>query len=332
MKPYKMFGPAMIILALCGVIYNGKFNLENTTISLIYDAVFSFVFPAVIFFTSWLASLRVKENNKSIFSYYTKVLLNIVLPYFLCMIPYIIYYYGLNNLGVTTVLNLYINGDIAIPFLYFKTYMHLALVLPIAEYFVKLNPKVTCIVSFALTLIFNLFHLNTYIYTDLFNYLIYMVLGVAFTYNDLEASYYFKKSKNDLSTKLLFMVILLFVTNLEQFRLLNPIPKTIYNILIIVNMVHKFYSIRIPYKKEEKYAYQYVIFRKPIIIVSALLLFEIILTVFIPIFEDIVANHPIIHLSILAAYFIFMLYVIDFCNAKVERDAEKRRDKLFRRR
>ena len=72
MKPYKMFGPAMLILALCGVIYNGKFNFEDATITLIFDAVFSFVFPAVIFFTSWLASLRVKESKKSIFSYYDR--------------------------------------------------------------------------------------------------------------------------------------------------------------------------------------------------------------------------------------------------------------------
>ena len=79
MSPYRIFSMAMPGLLFFGLVYNGKFQFESDSIFvLIFDNVFSFIFPAVIFFSSWLISYMDKKKNSTISNYYIKVLINLV--------------------------------------------------------------------------------------------------------------------------------------------------------------------------------------------------------------------------------------------------------------
>ena len=122
MKPYKIFGMAMITLLFLLVIYGGTFNLDsNSIIFIVANAIFSFIFPALIFFSSWLISYKRKvSEDKSLLKFYKEVLINVVLPYFLCMIPYIIYKYGINNLSFTELMKILVEGNMLKQFTYLK--------------------------------------------------------------------------------------------------------------------------------------------------------------------------------------------------------------------
>ena len=177
MKPYKFFSMSMFTLLCLAIIYNGKLNFDSNDIMvIIMDSVFSFLLPAVIFFSAWLISYNRKNEDKNIFNFYGKVLLNFVLPYFLCMIPYIIYKFGNNNLEINEFINIFLNGNIIKQFEYVKIIIHLLIIYPLVEYFVKQNAKLTVIISLIISMIFSLFSLDTYIYTNIFNYIIYLSL------------------------------------------------------------------------------------------------------------------------------------------------------------
>lgn len=279
MKPYKIFGMAMITLLFLLVIYCGTFNLDsNSIIFIVANTLFSFIFPAVIFFSSWLISYKRKvSEDKNIFKFYKEVLINVVLPYFLCMVPYIIYEYGINNLNFTEFINILVEGNIIKQFVYLKILIHLLIIYPLVEYFTIKNSKITVILSLILSMIFSVFNLDKYIYTNVFNYLIYLALGIAFSHNGYDITYFLRNKYRKLGADIVFSGLLVFITSFKLYNFFYPIPEILYNISVILIMVYFFYKTKVYFYNNKKYLNDNILFNPPIIIISIILLAQIII-------------------------------------------------------
>ena len=278
MKPYKIFGMAMITLLFLLVIYGGTFNLDsNSIVFIVANFIFSFIFPALIFFSSWLISYKRKvSEDKSLLKFYKEVLINVVLPYFLCMIPYIIYKYGINNLSFTELMKILVEGNMLKQFIYLKILMHLLIIYPLVEYFTIKNSKITVITSLILSMIFSLFNLDKYIYTNVFNYLIYLALGISFSHNGDDITYFLRNKHRKLGIDIVFSGLLVFITSFKLYNFFYPIPEILYNISVILIMVYSFYKTKVYFYNNKKYLSDNIIFNPPIIIISIFLLAQII--------------------------------------------------------
>lgn len=328
MKPYKVFGMSIYTLIFFTIIANGKHNFEEGTLNyIIFDTVFTFIFPAFIFFISWLFSyIRKSDDDYSILRYYVKVLLNIALPYFLCMIPYAIYNFGVNNLNFIDFIKLLINGNIVDEFTYMKSILHLAVLYPIFEYFVKLDTKKTCIISLAISIIFNMLHINNFIYTDVFNYLIYMVLGISFTYNSKEINLFYRNKKDSLVTDLVFVGLLVFITKFETINFLNPIPELLYNLVIILILTNIFLKNKVNLYNDRKYMHESFVFDTPIVGVSIFLLSDIVFKLINTFLEYSMENFPQIYIVFAVIIFIAYLFLLD----RMNKSKLKRKTKIIR--
>lgn len=317
MKPYKMFGMAMITLLFFAIIYNGKLNLDSSSIIvIIMDAIFSFIFPAVIFFSAWIISYKRKENqNKNILKFYKEVLINIVLPYFICMIPYIVYKYGIDTLNFNEIIKLFIDGNIIKQFLYVKTLIHLSILYPIVEYFCIKNTKVTVLTSLIISMIFSLFNLDKYIYTNVFNYLIYLSFGIAFSYHGKALTLFFRNKHSNLLVDIFTFGLLVFITNFKEYNFFYPVPEILYNITVILIMVYVFYKSKVYFYNNKKYMTDNIAFNPPIVIISIFLLIEIILEFIVKLLAF-TENIPELQLLIVGIFFIIYLFNIRRINKK----------------
>lgn len=279
MKPNKIVSMATIFLLMFAVVYSTKFNLEESSIYFyIINLLFTFIFPAFIFIWSWFISYKRKENNLSLSNFYLKVFLNAIIPYFICMIPYIIYEFGLNNLRFNEVIKIFLDGNISYGFLCIKTAIHLLIMFPLIEFLVKKYKNGFMIFAFAVSAVFELFSLENYIFTDAFNYLIYAAMGSYFTYNDKYCSHFLRIRSNFILSWWLFGFVfchlIIFKFNLSDF--IVPAISIFYNIAIMLFICKYCYWEKALFLKNKNYLCSSTFFRIPIIAVSTFLLLEIV--------------------------------------------------------
>lgn len=307
----------MFILLFFSLINIGKYNLEsNNILFIVIDTMFSFIIPAFVFFSAWHLSFIMQKENISLKDFYKKVLLNVVLPYILCMIPYIIYNHGINNLNFLEFLKLVVEGNIISQFAFIKLLIHLLIIFPIADYFVKVNAKLFNTTTFVLSAIFSLFKLDTYIYTELFNYLIYLSLGISFTYHAKEILEYYRTKFSSLILDILLVISLIFITKFKLYSFFNPLAQILYNIVVILIMNYMLFENRKYFYNDRNYLYKSRIFNPPIIAVSIFLIIGIVLDIVEKILNISFLTIPEMLISIVGFLFIIAIVFVDKTNKK----------------
>lgn len=278
MKVDKMFSLAMIILVIFSLVYHGNAYFDINGIGYnVMESIFSFIFPACIFNLAWLISYKRKKNkeNNNI-NYYKELLINGVLPYFLCMVPYIVYKYGIHNLSYIEVLKILFKGDIIIEFSYLKILIHVLALLPVAEYFVKKDVEKCFKISLGISVIFNLFKLDIYFLTKALNYLIYLTFGISFAYCSKEVLYFFRKKSEDLVFDIMFAMLLVYLTRIPNlYRFFYPGVEICYNITCILILTYFVYRTKTYFFANGKYLYDSKFFSPPIIGVSLILILKL---------------------------------------------------------
>lgn len=237
MKPTKIVNIVSLLLMPILSIYvivNGILRVSSINV-LLFKRLFSFIFPTIIFFLFWTISYKRQNEKLSIGKYYLNVVLNVVIPYLICITPYIIYKYGMNNLESDILAKLLITGNISKQFIFIKTIINLLIVFPLIEWLVKSKTKIAIILSFILSAISNLFQINYYFVSDVLNYLVYIIIGIFFARNGKEITLFLRKSNKKILSQLIGITILIFITTeFEIYRGLNSVVTILYNILIIL--------------------------------------------------------------------------------------------------
>ena len=278
MKPYKMVSMAMYALFFLAMLYHVKFVFDKgESIILVMDSVFSFIFPAFIFFIVWFISFKRKEEKESLLSFYSKLLLNVVFPYFICMAPYIVYNYGVNNLEFGELIKIVSDFNISGAFSYVRSLMSILFIYPILEYLVKLNGKAAIIISFIISAISASLNLSDIIYTDCLNYLIYASLGVFVTYYGKDSILFLRKEKYLFKMYFIETAALLYVvTRFDLYNFFVPFVTMLYSLSFICFLEYFCYRAKFLFYKNKKYLITSKFFNPPVIAVSTFLLAQII--------------------------------------------------------
>lgn len=265
----------LILLILIGILEDSSINV------LLFKRLFSFIFPTIIFFLFWTISYKRQNENLSIGKYYLNVVLNVVIPYLICLTPYIIYKYGMNNLESDILAKLLITGNISNQFIFIKSIINLLIVFPLIEWLVKSKTKIAIILSFILSAISNLFQINYYFISDVLNYLVYVAFGIFFARNGKETTLFLRKSNKKFLSLLIEITILIFITTeFEIYLDLNSVVTMLYNILMILIISYIGYRNK-PYIEKLKflirnYIVKLIMINPFLIITTIFLLFNIV--------------------------------------------------------
>lgn len=296
MKPNKIVDIAMLMLSVLAAFYFMIRGIEDANINkLVIDRIFSFIFPTFIFFLFWFVSYKNQNQKTSIGKYYLKVALNVVLPYFICMIPYIIYKYGMNNLESDNFVRLLITGEVSKQFILIKSIISLLIAYPFVEWLIKLNKKVAIIIAFILSAISNLLHFDLYFLSDVLNYLIYMAIGISFAQYGKETVLFLRRSPRYYVWYVVEVGAFMFITTkFEMYRELGSVVTILYSILMIIMISYLCYRHKTFYNKTRVLVRDYLLdiiaFNPAVIIVSVFLLASIITTLVKVVIEEILIN------------------------------------------
>lgn len=211
----------------------------NPIVELVINTGFSFIFPTFIFISFWYIQLKRKRENLSLPRFYLDVCLNAILPYLICLIPYMIYESNTNFLDAI------IPGNNMPQFIYFRTMIELNIIYPLIEYMIKKKVKFVLITLMAFTIIFNLFNLSAYLITDVFEYIIFAAIGISFAEYERKANRFLRKNKYKIRYSFLEGIVLVYFTALfEDYGFLNPASTTFYSLATMLGICYICYKIK----------------------------------------------------------------------------------------
>lgn len=308
MKPYRMINMALAILLPIFLIYTGMpiEKLANIT-QTIMNGVLAFVYPAIIFFSFWAIGEKFKKEELNNKKYYLSVILNVITPYIICMVPYIIYYEG--ELTFLDFLKTLALGNQTRQFTYVKSYICLLLIYPLIKYFSTLDYKRTLQVSIIVSGVLSVFKIQNLIHTDMFSYIAYMAFANFFVLQPKEANKFIRKWNDRHVTDISLSVgAMIFTICLKLYNHLIPLATIMYSFAMIMYFNRECfrYKCYYPYLRSmgRGYILDFIRFNPKIIATSIYLTYPIILEI-LKRFGTVIVN--LISIVILP----YVLFVVD---------------------
>lgn len=234
MKPKKIINMmTLAILYLSAFSYGIIFFSNNVFVKKFMSEAFSFIFPTIIFISFWYIQLKRKKENVSLPKFYLYVSLNTLVPYLICLIPYMVY--ESNKVFLSS----FIFANNMTQFKLIKIMIELFIIYPILEYGVKKKAKFMVIASFLLAIIFNLFNLSTYLMTEVFEYIIFATIGITFAEYERNANRFLRNNKEKIFNSFAEGIILISFANIfVEYNWLFPAVTTFYSIATMLKICY----------------------------------------------------------------------------------------------
>lgn len=234
MKPEKIINMmTLAILYLSAFSYVIIFFSNNVFVKQIMSEEFSFIFPTIVFISFWYIQLKRKKENVSLPKFYLYVSLNTLVPYLICLIPYMVY--ESNNDFFSS----FIFGNNMAQFKFIKIMIELFIIYPILEYWVLNRAKFMLIASFSLAIIFNVFNLSTYLMTEVFEYIIFATIGITFAEYERSANRFLRSNKKKIFNSFAEGIILISFANIfVNYKWLFPAVTTFYSIATMLKICY----------------------------------------------------------------------------------------------
>lgn len=230
-KIIKMMSCILLVMTLFSYVVT-TFS-HNPIVKISFNKGFSFIFPTFVFISFWYIQLMRKSKDLSLPKYYLYVCLNTILPYLICIIPYMVYESNTNFLDAI------ISGNNMPQFLYFKTMIELCIIYPIVELGMKRMANFFSITLLAITIIFNLFNLSAYLFTKVFEYIIFVAIGIYFAEYEKKANSFLRKNKYKIRYSVMEAIILMcFTLYFEEYGFINPAITTFYSLAVMFEICY----------------------------------------------------------------------------------------------
>lgn len=271
MKPEKITNMMLFILFYMTLFsYVVIVFSYNSIVKLVMGKGISFIFPTFIFVSFWRIQLKSKKEKISLRKFYLYVFLNIILPYLICLIPYMIYESNKDFLSAI------ISGNNMPHFLYFKIMIELLVIYPLVEYGIKKNAKFFIIGLLVLTIIFNLFNLSKYLMIEVFEYIIFAAIGICFAEYEKKANRFLRSNKDKILNSVVESSILMYFTTIfKMYGFLNPAITTFYSLATMLGICYICYRYKFYYSELRSLGRGVILdffTRNPLIIFSAVAL------------------------------------------------------------
>ncbi len=278
----------------------------------------SFIFPTFVFISFWHIQLKRKNGEITLPKFYLKVCLNIILPYFVCLVPYMIY--DSNMDFIKTI----ISGNNMAQFTYLKTLIELCIIYPIMEYWGKRTANFTIISTLIISIVFRLFNFSAYIHTEVFEYLIFAVIGICFALYEKKANAFLRKNKKRIPICIVeFSILMLFTIFFKEYSLFSSPIAILYSLSIMLGICYVCYKFKVYYQDlrylGRGYIFDFFLFNPAVVLVSFILLLPILARILYDFFSSFTISADVFnYITLLIAIAIFTVskFSIDSYNKK----------------
>ena len=151
-------------------------------------------------------------------------------------------------------------------------------------------------------------------------------MGTSFIYYRKELFELFNKKIGIVKSDIVWSIILIIVTNFHIIKFLNPIARILYSTFITTYLAYGCHKLRGLFMRRGNYLHTRLILNPPIIGISILLLFEIIIKIISDFINTFILTIPGVFVYFAGISFVCFLFVIErrIKQVEVERLAKKK--------